>query len=248
MVDRRRRRRRPCADDVAITCMIAPRSRTEPALPTTSRGPPSPTTIVGAIMLVSRRPELGGRAGDEVVLAEHVVELDARCPGRSRRSPSRSTTRATRRCPRRRPRRRASCRRRACARRVPAATPRSARTAAASDSSDEQLLREPAAMQRRRERLGACARLLAHHLGQRRERLGGSRLAAPGRARAARARTRSGCRPTTAAGSRSPRARDTGRGPARARSTSVRREVVRRSASRRPRRPSSAISRARSPR
>ena len=40
--------------------MIAPRSRTEPALPTTSRGPSAPTTIVGAIMLVSRRPELAG--------------------------------------------------------------------------------------------------------------------------------------------------------------------------------------------
>ena len=37
--------------------MIAPRSRAEPALPTTSRGEPSaPSAIDGAIMLVSRRP------------------------------------------------------------------------------------------------------------------------------------------------------------------------------------------------
>ena len=40
--------------------MIAPRRRTDPALPTTSRGPPSPTTTVGAIMLVSRRPGAAG--------------------------------------------------------------------------------------------------------------------------------------------------------------------------------------------
>ncbi len=40
--------------------MIAPRSRTEPALPTTSRGPSAPTTTVGAIMLVRRRPGAAG--------------------------------------------------------------------------------------------------------------------------------------------------------------------------------------------
>src|SRR2546426_3886617 len=40
--------------------MIAPRRRTDPALPTTSRGPSSPTTTVGAIMLVSRLPGVAG--------------------------------------------------------------------------------------------------------------------------------------------------------------------------------------------
>ena len=40
--------------------MIAPRRRTEPALPTTRRGPSAPTTTVGAIMLVSRRPGVAG--------------------------------------------------------------------------------------------------------------------------------------------------------------------------------------------
>ena len=45
-------------------------------------------------------------------------------------------------------------------------------TAAASDVLRQKLLREPAAVEPRRERLGACARLLAHHLGERRDRLG----------------------------------------------------------------------------
>ena len=46
----------PWPTTFAITCMIAPRNRIEPALPTTSLGRPPPTTIVGAIMLVRRRP------------------------------------------------------------------------------------------------------------------------------------------------------------------------------------------------
>ena len=71
------RRRGRARRTLTITCMIAPRSRTEPALPTTSRGPSAPTTIVGAIMLVSRRPGVAGPGADEVVLAEHVVQVDA---------------------------------------------------------------------------------------------------------------------------------------------------------------------------
>ena len=48
-------------------------------------------------------------------------------------------------------------------------------TAAASDSSDEQPLREPAAMEAAREAAVAHARLLAHHLDERRDRLGAAR-------------------------------------------------------------------------
>ena len=48
------------ASTFTMICMIAPRRRVEPALPTTRRGPLAPSTIVGAIMLVSRPPARGG--------------------------------------------------------------------------------------------------------------------------------------------------------------------------------------------
>src|SRR5581483_2210248 len=47
---------RPCATTFTITCMIAPRSRALPALPTTSRGAPFRRTTLGAIIDVSRAP------------------------------------------------------------------------------------------------------------------------------------------------------------------------------------------------
>ena len=62
---------------LTTTCRIAPRRRSDPALPTTSRGPVGPMTIEGAIMLVSRLPARRARHV-EVELAEHVVQLDAR--------------------------------------------------------------------------------------------------------------------------------------------------------------------------
>src|SRR5204863_7504299 len=46
----------PVPTVLTTTCRIAPRRRTEPALPTTSRGEPVRRTSDGAIMLVSRRP------------------------------------------------------------------------------------------------------------------------------------------------------------------------------------------------
>ena len=57
--------------------MIAPRSRTEPALPTTSRGRPSAEHDRRRHHARQPVPGLGRSAGDEVVLAEHVVQLDA---------------------------------------------------------------------------------------------------------------------------------------------------------------------------
>ena len=64
------------ATTFATTCMIAPRSRALPALPMTKRGAPSFNTIDGAIIDVSRSP--GCDAPDQVELAEHVVQMDAR--------------------------------------------------------------------------------------------------------------------------------------------------------------------------
>ena len=46
----------PWRTTFTTACMIAPRSRSDPALPTTSLGPPGADTSDGAIMLVSRRP------------------------------------------------------------------------------------------------------------------------------------------------------------------------------------------------
>ena len=48
-----------CASTLTATCMIAPRRRFEPALPTTSRGCPRSSTSDGAIMLVIRSPGRG---------------------------------------------------------------------------------------------------------------------------------------------------------------------------------------------
>ena len=50
---------RPWSTTFATTCMTAPRSRTEPALPSTSRGSPSLDTTDGDIMLVSLVPGFG---------------------------------------------------------------------------------------------------------------------------------------------------------------------------------------------
>ena len=64
-------------DHVHDVCMIALRSRAEPALPTTRRGSPPRRTSEGAIMLASRRP--GRRRRRErlqIALAEHVVHVD----------------------------------------------------------------------------------------------------------------------------------------------------------------------------
>src|SRR5713226_9386809 len=48
----------PRASTLTIPCRIAPRRRALPALPTTSRGRPSTSTMLGAIIDVSRRPGL----------------------------------------------------------------------------------------------------------------------------------------------------------------------------------------------
>ena len=43
-----------------MTCAIAPARRTDPALPSASRGRPPSSTRVGVIMLASRSPEAQG--------------------------------------------------------------------------------------------------------------------------------------------------------------------------------------------
>ncbi len=61
----------------SATWAIAPARRTEPALPSASRGRPSSSTSVGVIMLGSRSPGAFGGVADDVELAEHVVQLRA---------------------------------------------------------------------------------------------------------------------------------------------------------------------------
>ena len=65
----------PCSTTLTITCMIAPRSRTEPALPTTSRGRPRPSD--DRRRHHARQPRARpARPASQVDLAEHVVQVD----------------------------------------------------------------------------------------------------------------------------------------------------------------------------
>ena len=67
----------PVADDVAITCMIAPRRRIEPGAADDEPRPPVADDDRRRHHAREAPTRLGRAGADEVVLAEHVVELDA---------------------------------------------------------------------------------------------------------------------------------------------------------------------------
>ena len=202
----------PCWSTLTTICMIAPRSRAEPALPTTSRGLPSgASAIVGAIMLVSRGPGPRRPAADEVVLAEHVVQVDAGAgDDHARAGAGRGRERggvavAVDHRDVRRPAGRSRLGARPARLLLDPALRRRGGTPARAAA--------PARPPRWRSRVkppASRAALLAHHLGERRDRLGASRRFRRAAGRAARGRRRSGHRPRTAAGSRAPRGRRTG--------------------------------------
>ena len=103
--------------------MIAPRSRTEPALPTTSRGRPSRSTIDGAIIDVNRAPAFvaPARSNSPSMLFRWIP-----VPGTTTPEPDPATTRQRRGIPRRRRRPRcASCPRRSRRARPPRQQPHS---------------------------------------------------------------------------------------------------------------------------
>ena len=183
--------------------MIAPRSRTEPALPTTRRGPrPRPSTTVGAIMLVSRRPGVGGPPATRSYSPSMLFRWMP-VPGTITPEPEPVDDESDAALPSRvdRPRR-ASCRRPGRARRAAGALAPIRARPPRELVGDEQLPREPAAVEpaaKPSSRTRVCSRITSTSAAI------ASALSRPRRARAARAargRRRSGCRPTTAADSR----------------------------------------------